>query len=270
MRTNPLPSVVSLVALCLWAATAFGDTARLITFGPDAERHKGDDDFREIVYIRVPQSFSQRLYLRIFDPDVGGAEDEPTGPWNTRTRFSLLGGQGAYSATKPSAEKMPPPSATIATVLAEEVFGEDPLTDGKWHTLGSFLPEQGEAVDEHLVFALVVEGLEGDDGNLFDVAVSTDPGSNRPPAEVSLVSYQPTFTVPPGSKQFAEARFLIPAGTTGLTVRSFDPDSARMYLEMPFVEAFRLRAAANGRWIEDRVALESTQRPTAANDYRAW
>ncbi len=238
-----------LLAFLIGLDTIALDRARLVTFGPDAGPGKGDDDFRELVSIRVRASVTQPLHLRIFDPDVGGGEDEPTGPWNTRTRFALFGGDADSKG---------------ARLLAEAVFGADPRTDGQWHNLGAFSPDQGERVGDDWVFTLVAEGLEGDDGNLFDVAVSADPKTSVQTEGVVLLSLRPTIRIPAGADRVAEVRFAVPPGTTGLSIRSFDLDQARTRLDLPFSDPIPLQDSGDGRWGEDRVSLDAEERAQPA------
>lgn len=245
-----VPPLSLLLALALSLGTAFADTARLVTFGPEADPGKGDDDFKEVVAIRVPQSIAQPLYLRIFDPDVGGAEDEPTGPWNTRTRFALIG--------------KAPAGVPGAQPLAEGVFADDPTTDGRWHTLARFAPEQGESVAGDAVFTFTAEGLAGDDGNLYDLALSTDPKVNRPLTGVSLSARRPTLSIPPGTDRYAEVRFTVPPGTKGFSLRNFDLDSAPARLERPFAKPVTLRASEEAVWLEDGIALDPSPEPQPA------
>ncbi len=147
-----------------------------------------------------------------------------------------------------------PSPGTTALLVAE--FGEEPLTDGSWHTLGSFSPEQGQVVNGDHLFTLLAEGLEGDDGNLFDVAVSMDPDANHPVPGSALWNDRPSFIIPPGSNRFAEARFIVPSGTTELTIRTFDLDRVRTVLQLPFARVKSLRPSAEGSWREDRVTID--------------
>ncbi len=245
--------LLAVLASVAWTGVAWGSSARLVTFGSEAPPGKGDDDFTEEIHIRVPEDAPDQLYLRIFDPDVGGVEDEPSGHWNTRTRFALFGAVG--DATSGRADGL----------LAERVFGVDPTTDGLWYTFARIAPGQGRAVDGARVFRLLVQGLEGDDGNLFDIAISTEPDANSPVAGAVLLAERPTISVPPGRERFAEARFEIPAATTAIRIRNFDLDGARIALEMPFVGRQDLDPSGDADWREQVVALEPDQsaRPAA-------
>jgi hypothetical protein len=52
----------------------------LVTFGKNGETSWGDDDFSQTFFFAIPEDFKDRFYLRVFDPDTGGANDELKGP----------------------------------------------------------------------------------------------------------------------------------------------------------------------------------------------
>src|SRR4030042_1831544 len=66
----------------------------LVTFGKQGETSWGDDDFNSVWFFAIPRDFTQQFYIRVFDPDTGGEHDEIQGEFNTRTTFSIYGGQG--------------------------------------------------------------------------------------------------------------------------------------------------------------------------------
>lgn len=53
--------------------------------------------------------------------------------------------------------------------MTTKTFGEDAEQDNGWYTFGPFNPAEGELQPEvgGYVFKLIVEGLDGDDGNLY-------------------------------------------------------------------------------------------------------
>lgn len=212
----------------------------LITFGGDAPRAHGDDDFTQSVFIKLPADTSETLYLRLFDPDCGGGYDEEIGPFNTKTRFTLLGGAGA---------SRPGPGGTE---IIQREFGQDPTLDNRWLSFPLDLA-QGERVDDVVYFRLVVEGLGGDDGNLFDVAVSSSAKLNRLPAGVELLSYSPAASIPKVAGRFAEARVKIPS--RNLTIRNFDMENHPIWFETPLRSDFPLAPSAEGEWQETRLEL---------------
>jgi hypothetical protein len=70
----------------------------LMTFGADAETSWGDDDFSQTFFFLIPKEFSQPVYIRVYDPDIGGVIDELNGTFDTRTSFSVYGGRECYTA----------------------------------------------------------------------------------------------------------------------------------------------------------------------------
>jgi hypothetical protein len=58
-----------------------------VAYGPDAATAEGDSDYREVLYLSVPDSTTDRLYLRVYDADTGGAHDTRYGKgWDTDIR----------------------------------------------------------------------------------------------------------------------------------------------------------------------------------------
>ena len=78
----------------------------LVTFGNKADKSWGDDDFVQTFFFSVPVSCSQAVYIRVYDPEVGGKVDEMRGGFNTKTRYTVYGGAGAHS--NPDARKPDP------------------------------------------------------------------------------------------------------------------------------------------------------------------
>jgi len=153
----------------------------LITFGKDGDTAWGDDDFIQIIFFSIPESQQGSIYIRVFDPDVGGMHDELKGSWNTQMRYSVYGGRGACS--NEGARKLKRDgNYKSGTMLGSKTFGNDPKFDGKWFTFGPFNPSEGELLQDYggYVFKFVVEGLSGDDGNVYTLFLSSDANSNKP------------------------------------------------------------------------------------------
>ena len=69
----------------------------LVTFGKEGERSWGDDDFSQSWFFVIPKYQVNPIYIRVFDPDCGGANDEMKGVFNSKTQFSVYGGKTCYS-----------------------------------------------------------------------------------------------------------------------------------------------------------------------------
>jgi len=153
----------------------------LINFGKDSNTEWGDDDFIQIIFFSIPETHKGSIYIRVFDPDTGGAFDEQNGAWDTKMTYSIFGGKGACSDDAARRIKRDG-NYKSGTLLSSRTFGEDPKWDGKWFTFGPFNPIEGELLSDYggYVFKFVVEGISGDDGNMYKLFLSTDANQNRP------------------------------------------------------------------------------------------
>ncbi|RZK36429.1 MAG: hypothetical protein EOO57_07200 [Hymenobacter sp.] len=170
----------------------------LVTFGPQAPKAWGDDDFAQTFFFLVPATRREPLYIRVFDPDCGGQLDARIGEFNTRTEFSLYGGPGTHSgpgAASPAAAATPP-----GRLLRQQAFGTDPATDGQYYNFGPLNPLEGELVEQFkgYVYKVVVRGLSGNDGNLYRFFLSSSPNLNVPIAGGNAFTYKYSFRIPAG------------------------------------------------------------------------
>ena len=148
----------------------------LMTFGGGGQRETswGDDDFSQTFFFEIPEEFTEPIYIRVFDPDIGGEIDEINGFWDTEMEYSIYGGNGAYS--DPDArETQPTNNYRSGTLLATKTFKEDDSYDNKWYTFGPFNPSEGEYTQKYQahIFKIITEGKGGDDGNLYRYFLST-------------------------------------------------------------------------------------------------
>jgi len=248
--------------ICLGAVSSLAserELAFLITYGTDAGTVEGDDDFLQVIFIRTPEDMSDKLYVRIFDADCGGEQDEQfKWKWDTRTRFRLFGGKGAYSTPgikKPTPDK---PDLLSGVLIADEEFGEDPLRDNKWHTLAVVNPEDGEKIGKFRYFKLVVEGKNGNDGNTFLVTATRDPLSNNIPPEVEIFTYAPTVRLP-RTGVFSEMRFFVPKEVHEITVHNFDLSSAKIGVDTAFRTNIKVPSSGQDEWAKGNVRLEENE-----------
>ncbi len=166
----------------------------LMTFGNRAETSWGDDDFSQTFFFRIPKEYTNPFYIRVWDPDCGGAIDEINGVFNTRTSFEVFGGEDCWS---PDDAKGIDPVGDYKSgnLLASQSFTEDPRYDENWYTFGPFNPTEGEWVEDWqgYVFKIIAEGVEGDDGNMYRYYLSTDPNNNRDVEGGNAFAYEYSF-----------------------------------------------------------------------------
>jgi hypothetical protein len=153
----------------------------LVTFGGDGDTAWGDDDFVQIIFFSLPENYEKPIFIKVFDPDTGGTNDEQKGKWNTTMRYSVYGGEGACSEEDARRSNLEG-NYLSGNLLASKTFTEHPRYDNNWYTFGPFNPTEGELLREYggYVFKLVVEGVDGDDGNLYNLFLSTGNNENRP------------------------------------------------------------------------------------------
>jgi hypothetical protein len=203
------------------------ETGYLSTFGPGAPTSAGDDDHVQVIFFEVPDSTAGNLYLRIFDADTGGGTiietiDKPNLLYNTTMTYTLRG-DGGY--TPDSRTSHPSPVGINAgTLLTQTAVGADPTYHDNWNLVfGPYVAGDGQLVGSSRIFKLVVQGASGDDGNYYNVTLSTDPTSNAAPAGGRVFAYSWTFPLAPFSTQWLYP--YIPAATSSFIQYNWDMDT---------------------------------------------
>ncbi len=210
--------------------TFASEVATVVTFGSNAVTSDGDNDFVQVLFLDLPDGPpNDPLYIRIFDPDVGGGgggestdEQGSNGFWDTMTRFGVYGGSGAY--THPDARTVTPTvGITSGVEITAAVFGADAAWEQNWYTF-PITRGQGELVNGRRVFKLSVQGVNGDDGNHYQVALSTSPLTNTAPAGARIFAFSWTVSVPTQEQDALLLYPYVPSGATNFRQFNFDLD----------------------------------------------
>lgn len=227
----------------------------LCTFGLDCPKDWGDDDYTNIIFLQVPTTTTDSLYLRVFDPDVGNNIDEVNVQWKSETEFAVYGGPGAY--TNEDARQVDPTGDyRSGTLLFSSRFGQDPQYDSRWTTIGAFAPDQGEQVDGWYVFKVIIQGVVGDDGNLYKLALSTDRTNNIFPADMASYAFEWSFRLP---NSVGEVVYICPfeipddVATISKHMWDFDNDN-KMFLQTP-LRTLPAYTGGNNEWTDTRYFL---------------
>jgi hypothetical protein len=169
----------------------------LVTFGNSAAKSYGDDDYSQVFFLSVPATENTPIYVRIFDPDAGGENDEIIGSADTKTKFSIYGGKEAYSH-KDARQTDPIGKYKSGTLLDSRTFDNSAKYDNQWYSFGPFDPKQGEFIQEFnsFMFKIIAEGTEGNDGNLYKYFFSRSPSVNIAIEGANAFSYEWTFRMP--------------------------------------------------------------------------
>lgn len=198
----------------------------LVTFGINSDHSWGDDDFSQTVFFSIPKSQTAAFYIRIFDPETYGELDENNGGWNTKMKYSVYGGKDAYS--NPDARNVNPIGKyKSGQLITSKVFGSEPASDQKWISLGPFNPKQGEFVSDFdsYIFKVIIDGLKGDDGNIYKLFLSTKNNDNVPVDGANAFAYEYSFRLISEAKSVAHIYPFADNLVSSFKVRTFDFDN---------------------------------------------
>ena len=197
----------------------------LVTFGNKADKSFGDDDFTQIFFFVVPKSHVQPIYLRVFDPDVGGQHDEMNSSADTKTTFSIYGGIGCIT-NKDARETDPVGNYKSGTLIKTKTFGADEQYDNTWFTFGPINPTEGELEEKYggYVFKVIAQGISGNDGNLYRYFMSTLPDENKQVEGGNAFTFEYCFRLHKGSDQISHIYPYIDDAVISVRQSNFDWD----------------------------------------------
>jgi hypothetical protein len=184
----------------------------LVTFGKDSKTAWGDEDFCQIFFFIIPKDEKKPVFIRVFDPETGGKFDEIKDKPDSKTKFSIFGGKGAYTdhdsineqstgqynsgiSIASKTNEQPTGHYNSGIPLASKTFDNQKEYDGKWFTFGPFNPSEGEYVEKYggNIIKIIAEGSAGNDGNLYKYFLSTDPVNNIKVEGSNAVTFEYTF-----------------------------------------------------------------------------
>jgi len=198
----------------------------LMTFGGNAITTWGDDDFCQIFFCLIPSSQTDPVYIRVYDPDTGGALDEVKEAFNSVINFSIYGGIGCWSDTAAHSIRLTG-NYKRGYLLSSKSFGNDLKYDKKWHSFGPFNPSEGED-DETLgghVFKIIAQGISGDDGNIYKYFLSTSPVENTAVEGGNFFTYKYHFRLSDDQKHVCQIYPFVDDRTISIEISNFDWDN---------------------------------------------
>ncbi|MGB1388236.1 MAG: PKD domain-containing protein [Paracoccaceae bacterium] len=238
-----------------------GEEGLLVLYGPLAPTREGDTDKREQIFFSVPADLRDKLYVRIYDPEVSGSNDFAYGSTaDSETTYRVFGDIGAFSqAELPEQQEdgARVPNKTDTTpitgpgkVIREKAWGNDTKTDGRWVTLATVRAAQGEKIGNRAYFRLDIQGTGGNDGNIYSVSVSLVRDRNRMPEGLDMFAYQPTVRW--RARQPATQVWFRPETDGPYTVQTFDAAYGTVSMVTDFLD---LPVAVSGQdfWSVDQV-----------------
>lgn len=232
----------------------------LCTFSKSSDPDWGDDDFVQIFFFVIPQTQKNPVYIRVYDPEVGGKNDEVHGEFNSRTRFAVYGGKGAIS--NPDARKDTPTGNYKSGIeLGSRIFAKDTSSDHKWYTFGPFNPVEGELQPDFggYVFKMVIEGMDGDDGNLYRIFLSSQSNGNRPIEGANAFAYEYSLRLFDTKGSVSHLYPFVGQGVTAVRIKVFDFDDDGILRIVSVAKKGELaKSSGNGNWLttEHKVVNE--------------
>jgi hypothetical protein len=232
----------------------------LVTFGKNGDIGWGDDDFSQTWFFAIPKDFKDRFYIRVFDPDTGGENDEIKGVPDTKMLYSIYGGNGVDPEKNDDSRGIQPTgSYKSGTLLASKTFGSEKQYDNKYYTFGPFIATQGDFNEKwnQYMFKIICDGISGDDGNLYRYFLSRSPDSDVPIEGANAFTYEYTFRMWNDIKSVSHIYPYIETGIVFVLEKNFDWDDDGEILVVSRVRrGVTVKVSGQKTWEEDRIGIE--------------
>lgn len=246
------------------AQTVTGDEGLLVVYGNRAPTREGDTDRREQIFFSVPAKLRDRLYVRIYDPEVFGSSDFTYGgPADSETTFRVFGGAGAFTeadrpvrvedGSRAPARTDAAPITGPGKLVREKAWNSDKATDGRWANLTPLRASQGEQIGDRAYFRLDIQGTAGNDGNGYSVGVSLSRDRNRAPEGLEMFAYQPTVRW--SANHPATQIWFRPETDDPFLIQSFDAANGTLSLVTDFAD-LPVRVSGQDFWSVDSLATD--------------
>jgi len=198
----------------------------LVTFGSASETAWGDDDFSQTFFFIIPETWKKPFFIRIFDPETGGANDEIKNTPDSKTTFTVFGGKGVFS--NPQARSAGPVDAENSGIkLSSKTFDNSARYDNKWFSLGPFNPVEGEYISDFkgFIFKIVATGIAGNDGNLYKYFLSSQNDENTKIEGGNAFTYEYSFRLWDKSGFISHIYPFINNKVVSIKIHTFDFDN---------------------------------------------
>lgn len=237
----------------------------LVTFGNKSLTSWGDDDFSQTFFFVIPKDFASPIYIRVYDPDCGGAIDELNGVFDTRTSFTVYGGKGCYS-NEDVQTGQPIGKYKAGNLLAARTFGVDPKYDQNWYTFGPFNPTEGEYVEQFksYILKIIAEGISGDDGNLYRYFLSSSPDENKAIEGSNAFTFEYCFRMWDDPRQISHIYPYIDNRTINVKQSNFDwDDDGHILIISVERQSQPLPVSNEDNWVESDFQIQPKERNTS-------
>jgi len=229
----------------------------LTTFSKDGDKKYGDDDNVQTIFFSIPETNKDEVYIRVFDPEVGGQNDEDIRGFNSKTKFSVYGGKGAHS-NKDAIAVDPKGNFKSGSLIVSKTFDSDAKYDNGWYTFGPFNPSQGELQAENggYIFKFIIEGLDGDDGNLYKLFLSNSAENNVPIEGGNSFCYEYTIRLPDKIGSVSHIYPFLPLNLKAVKIHIFDYDNEGSIRLVTICRKGQVpKSESEGAWFVEEVKI---------------
>ncbi len=233
----------------------------LVTFGNKAATSWGDDDFCNIFFFIIPKDHDGPVYIRVYDPDCGGDIDEINGVFDTKTEFSVYGGEGCWTD-----DIDPTGTFKKGNLLAYKVFKTQVKYDKKWYTFGPFNPTEGEYADKFqgYIIKIIALGVDGDDGNLYNYYLSTDPNKNVPVEGGDAFTYEYGFRLWNDTVNISHIYPYVDSRVVSIKQTNFDWDDDGEIRTVTVARLYQLnKVSGQDEWAESEFKIFDKEKNTS-------
>ncbi|MCX6325800.1 MAG: hypothetical protein NT144_03995 [Bacteroidia bacterium] len=235
----------------------------LVTFGKEGETSWGDDDFYQIFFFSIPKDFKQQFYIRVFDPDCGGENDEIQGIFNSKTLFSVYGGKGVDPEKNEDSRGLEKGvNYKMGNLLASKVFGNEARYDNKYFSFGPFNAAEGDLNEKwkSYIFKIVCEGVSGDDGNLYRYFLSRNPDNNLAIEGANAFTYAYTFRMWNDFKSVAHIYPYVDTGIIFIKQSNFDWDKdGKILVVSKYKQGIIVPISGQNDWAISKIPIEPAE-----------
>lgn len=235
----------------------------LCTFGKSGETSWGDDDFSQTFFFSIPKDFKGQFYLRVFDAETGGENDEMKGFWDTKMLYSVYGGKGVDPENPNNLDSrglQPTGSYKSGTLLASKTFGSERQYDNSYYTFGPFIATMGDYNEKWntYMFKLICDGVIGDDGNLYKYFLSREQDSDIPVEGANAFTYEYTFRMWNDVKFVSHIYPFIDTGIIFVQQQNFDWDSDGTILVVSRIrQGVPVKISAQNDKVTEKIQIEA-------------
>ncbi|NOX18420.1 MAG: PKD domain-containing protein [Chlorobi bacterium] len=249
MKQKTLYRILSPVIFFLSMTLFAQQTVNFVTFGKQADPGEGDNDFIQIFFIQTDAAADDSLTVEIFDADCSGKNDMAfNGAFNSEFLFSLYGGKNAFTASTITTENPSQKDLRKGKLLQQLSVNSETGNDNQWTIFARTNKKEGEYFNGSYYFKLIVEGISGDDANVFNLRAVNKKGEN-----LRIFNFAPTIHQLPKSAP-AQLRFYS-GESAKFTILNFDADGTAVKLITPYRTAAKLTSSGGGVWASADVEL---------------